>query len=141
MVYWQQYRDDGEYDDITEQVKPKPPTGATHTKFRDFYRVGDKVEDYHKIKKDWLDCEEPFDIEGWLEELTPLSATIIRDKTPDAKGLYYYCDTLSNITSYFDGEDVGILFKEGGKLKFKGDLDKSAEALLKLVCQQFNEKD
>jgi hypothetical protein len=47
------------------------PEGATHKRDIDsFYRVTDKVQYYEHCE--WCDVKDCYDLEGWLEELTPL---------------------------------------------------------------------
>ncbi len=47
------------------------PEGATHKRDIDgFYKVTDKVQYYEHCE--WCDVKDCYDLEGWLEELTPL---------------------------------------------------------------------
>ena len=47
------------------------PEGATHTRDDDFYKVSYKVQFFGFGQ--WNDCKHANDIDGWLEELTPIS--------------------------------------------------------------------
>jgi hypothetical protein len=50
------------------------PEGATHTRDGDYYKVGHKVQclEFGKYGE-WVDCNEPFEIAWWLDDLTPIS--------------------------------------------------------------------